>query len=239
MLFFIIGICGIVCISPIIADDSISEVTTFSSFLFDDWFDHPKIENVTVDDYPTKYEGSTKVSNRYLYSFDIYRPENDDDNKEITITVNFLDSNGKFIDRGSADISYVRGSGHWSGEITPFSHGNEVKKVNFVIYDYGNENPIYNDTVDIKFHDVETIQKDTTTTSSTPGSSSSSSSNSNVFVKNVLEMYDINTDGKISASEWSDWCAREGSAPISDCDTNGDGYCSQSELASYSHDFGY
>jgi len=218
------------------ANDTIDDINVFSSFLFDDWFDSVKIENVTVDDYPTKNKGSSKIYNEFLYSLDIHRPNNDDG--EIYIKVKFLDSNGEFIVGGSPNIDYVRGSGHWEGEITPFSHGNEVKKVNFIIYDMGNENPIYNDTVDIKFHDVKTVKNDVSTSESS-SSSSGSTDYSNVFVKNVLGMYDINNDGKISSSEWSDWCAREGSAPMSDCDTNGDGYCSQSELETYSHDFGY
>ena len=79
----------------------------------------------------------------------------------------------------------------------------------------------------------------TSSSSSSSSTSSSSSSYSSVFVKNVLEMYDLDGDGGLSSSEWDYWCSREGYAPMSDCDTNGDGFCSQSELATYSHDFGY
>ena len=78
-----------------------------------------------------------------------------------------------------------------------------------------------------------------TSQESSTTSDSSSSGSSNSFVSMVLNTYDADNDGKISGSEWNNWCAREGYAPMSDCDTNGDGYCSEAELETYSHEFGY
>lgn len=59
------------------------------------------------------------------------------------------------------------------------------------------------------------------------------------FASGVLTDYDTDGDDQLSQSEWNAWCRDEGYDSMSNCDKDGDGYCSYYELAEYSKNYGY
>jgi len=87
--------------------------------------------------------------------------------------------------------------------------------------------------------ETDTKEDSSSNSDSNSDSSSDSSEMATWFANKALEKYDADGDGRLSRSEWNTWCYYEGYDSMSNCDTNGDGYCSVSELKEYSHKFGY
>ena len=189
----------------------------------------------------TTDQGTKKYTNYYLVMTVDISPNDKTFCDELT----YYDKNNKIIGHEIHTYNFAR--------TTDYEIPSNTKKVNVkitpgdtadgkLLYEGNITKVVKNKTkIDSKTKKNEDTSSHTSTSSSSSSSSTSSPSSgySSVFVKNVLEMYDEDGDGGLSSSEWDYWCSREGYAPMSDCDTNGDGFCSQSELATYSHDFGY
>ena len=165
--------------------------------------------------------------------------------KDIICFIECYDKNDKLLSFGASYDEYEPDYTSYQVEIDhngwqSWGIPQKTKKVHVKILSATTHNVLYDENI-TKLVKAASISSSTSGSSSSSSTiqSSSSSDYSSVFVKNVLEMYDSDGDGGLSSSEWDYWCSREGYAPMSDCDLNGDGFCSKSELATYSHDFGY
>ena len=184
---------------------------------------------------------NTVSENIYRYNF--YIGVKEPVEKEFTIEVEGYDKKGNIILTQQYNHTKLNSS---QNELFVFSDTNNVKTIKMkVINKIGkvvanktcHVKKVHNDIDYTLYTSSYSSKKSTDSSDSNKGSSSRTPED--VFAQNVLERYDIDSDGELSSSEWDTWCLNEGYDSMNNCDKNGDGYCSYSELCSYSHNFGY
>ena len=141
------------------------------------------------------------------------------------------------VDVGDNSMSFYYYGGINPSEVTLKVEGNEIsfeKTISESEFIDGGK------VVDDTYSDMPRYDSSSSTSQeSSSVSDESTSGSSNPFVSMVLNKYDLDNDGRLSGREWNNWCMQEGYDQMYHCDSDGDGYCSQSELEAYSHKYGF